>query len=253
MSFVKSLVTTIQQLTRSIRIVPIDRCYHFRGFRYGGFGNNLYEDYAVALSQGENKDVLRASFAENVLSCRPSTMSQMLGLDLEGIPMWAFPWSYSFGMPRKPIVDPAENPDIICHYCEKGVLASHVNREFHWLENAFANISGKGYKPETYSYIHCLELVGESSTSYLVLDGNHRVSALHATGARQIAITVSATARVSRASHYRWPRVLTGTYGIAKALQVFDRYFWPTNPAICKMNPAQLICDDAPAWKVKGS
>jgi hypothetical protein len=37
----RSFLRKARQAAALRRTVPVDRCYHYRGFRYGGFGNNL--------------------------------------------------------------------------------------------------------------------------------------------------------------------------------------------------------------------
>jgi hypothetical protein len=167
-------------------------------------------------------------------------------------PPWSFPWVPAAHEVSPPIAEPAENPDIVCHTCDQGVLVSHVNREFAWLERAHASILSQGYRPGSHGYVTCVELVGERETSYLVLDGNHRISSLHAVGSRELQIKQSVGSRVHRAEVERWPQVRNGTYSVGDALQVFDRYFAATNPALVPLNPARLILDEAPLWAGAG-
>jgi hypothetical protein len=232
--------------------IPIDRCYHYRAFRYGGFGNNLYEDYVVGLATGENRAELRRHFAESILRCRPRTMDDVLGLDLGQWPIWSYPWNRPSRAAPSLLSDPALNPDIVCHDCPSGVLASHINREFSWLEGAYASIVTRGYRPDTYGYIHCQELVGASSSAFIVLDGNHRMSALHALGHATVRARVSPLKRVVRADVKAWPRVREGSLTESRALLVFDRYFAKANPPLREMNPAILIEDEAPMWQNSG-
>lgn len=230
-----------------VREVPIHACYHFRGFRYGGFGNNPYEDYVLGIASGAPRQELRAGFARSLLDCRPRTMDEALGLDLHGWPIWEYPWN------RRPdapvcVVDPALNPDIVCHDCRQGVLASHINREFRWLEEAWQSLSTAGYRPREFGYLRCMELVGDDGSSYLMLDGNHRLSALHAMGHATVEVRLSKRHEVRRAHVDRWPRVREGSLSRHLALKVFDRYFRSENPDIAPMNRVPLIEDEAPQW-----
>ncbi len=230
-------------LTR--RRVPISRCYHYRGFRYGGFGGNLYEDYVIGLSKGRPLAELRSTFASALLSCRPRTLAEALGITLRVQSAWQFPWNIAGE--QLAVRDPRLNPDIVCHFCESGILASHINREFRWLESAFESIKTLGFRPTEFGYLKCLELKGEHDSSYLVLDGNHRISALHALGFTDVLVLVSPLA-VRRSDVSTWPQVLGGTYTVDEALLVFDRYFRATNPPLTEMNPVSLIIDEPPLW-----
>lgn len=230
------------------RTIPVDRCYHFRGFRYGGFGNNPYEDYVVGVARGEDLNVLRSSFADVLINRRPSTMDEALQLDLGGWPLWHYPWAPA--RPRTAIDHPADNPDVVCHYCAAGVLASHINREFGWLERALSSIRAEGYRPSRFGYIRCLELRSGDQSSYIVLDGNHRISALHALGRRVVEVKVSRFRQVRREDVHRWPRVRDGSMSPENALKIFDRYFAATNPPLPRTEPARLIADETPLWSI---
>ena len=241
--------SAVLRLSEIARVVPVNSCYHYRGFRYGGYRNNPYEDYIVGLAHKENIESLRWRFAEIVLGCRPKSISDALQLELGEWPLWEFPWSRAPGT-RQSIADPKDNPDVMCHYCEKGVLASHINREFGWLEAAFESIRVTGYRPREYGFVRCVELlsVGKQS-AFLVLDGNHRISALHALGAQSIEVKVARVQRVKRETVHRWPRVRDGSMSPSQALQVFDRYFRSDNPVLERMNRAELIADEVPLWE----
>jgi hypothetical protein len=247
--FGKKLSDVLQTLAESKRSIPIDRCYHYRGFRYGGFGNNPYEDYVVGLIKGSDTGVLRNSFAASILTCRPTNMAEAIQVNAGDAALWDFPWSRRPPDGSQVISDPAENPDIVCHYCAKGVLASHINREIRWLERALSSIRSNGYTPSTRGFIRCQEFVHGDLSSYLVLDGNHRVGALHACGDREVTVKVMRRMRVCRVTAKKWPRVIAGAYNVAQALAVFDRYFSHVNPPLRPMHQANLIVDEKPFWR----
>lgn len=245
-----SLLSALLRPLESIRTVPIDHCYHYRGFRYGGFGNNPYEDYCVGLAQSRSIVELRATFADTVLNCRPRSFGEALQIELGDIPLWHFPWNHRRRSPSPDYIDdPHDNPDIMCHYCTKGVLASQINREFVWLEQAVANMRDEGYRPEARGYIRCLQLSREQRSSYLVLDGNHRLGALHALGLQFVKVAIGPLLRVKRETSGRWPRVRDGTFSAVDALRVFDRYFAERNSPLKRMNSAPLLRDEAPSWR----
>jgi hypothetical protein len=175
-------------------------------------------------------------------------MGDALDIDVDPWAPWDFPWEPSSPSSLTPIEDPSENPDVVCHFCEAGVLASHVNREFAWLESAFASVSAHGYQPRSGGHIRCLVLVGDDRSSFIVLDGNHRISALHALGVDRVEVKVSRRATVRRDQVDRWPGVLNGSHSIADSLRVFDRYFDEVNRPWRCLNPARLIVDEPPLW-----
>jgi hypothetical protein len=245
----KTLSAGLQRLAESTRCVPIDRCYHYRGFRYGGFGNNPYEDYVVGLAKGSSIDGLRNLFAASILACRPTKMAEAIEVNAGDAALWDFPWARRPPDGSQLILDPAENPDIVCQYCAKGVLASHINREIRWLERALSSIRSSGYTPSTRGYIRCQEFVHGELSSYLVLDGNHRIGALHACGTREVSVKVIRTI-VCRVDAKKWPRVIAGAYNVDQALAVFDRYFSLVNPPLRPMHQANLIVDEKPLWRI---
>jgi hypothetical protein len=234
--------------TETIESVPVAACYHYRGNRYGGFGNHPYEDYMRGLARGEDVMQLRGRFAEIVLSNRPRSMSEALDVDVGDWPIWQFPWIAAPRQCARPITDPNDNPDVMCHWCEAGVLVSHVNREFGWLDGAFASMSSVGYRPEDHSYVRCLELRSDTRSSYLVLDGNHRVGALCAIGHADLPVRLARRPKVRRDEVRRWPRVRNGELDESRALRIFDRYFRTDNPPLRTLNPGDAIPDTAALW-----
>lgn len=227
--------------------VRVDRCYHYRAFRYGGFGNNPYEDFVVALAAGEPVADVRAAFAKVVLTTAPRTMGEALQLELPGWPAWAYPWEADAAMPAT-VVEPADNPDIVSHFCAAGVLSSHINREFGWLERAFKALWAEGYRPDLYGHVICLELRAEERSSFVVLDGNHRISALYALGITELEVQVAKRRCIVRDEVDCWPAVASGARQRSDALAVFDRYFQEANPPYVCRAPSTLIADEPPAW-----
>lgn len=239
----------LDAVSSTIRQVPISSCYHFRGYRYGGFGHNPYEDYICGLAAGENSAALRSHFAWLVLNCRARTMSEALQIDLPAQwPLWEYPWSRR---PLRPVSRPLsarDNPDVMCHFSPEGVLASHINREFAWLEDAAASIGKHGYRPREYGYIRCFELSHGGGSHYVIEDGNHRISALHAQGQDRVDVQVLHLRRVRREYARRWRHVRGGNLSQDAALRIFDRYFQPSNPPPEVRHPARLLVDEPPAW-----
>lgn len=233
----------------TVREVSIAQCCHYRGYRYGGFGHNPYEDYILGLARQQPLAALRKHFAEGVLEFRARTMAEALQVEIPASwPLWQYPWTRRpAGSDDTPLSAQA-NPDIMCHFSPEGVLASHVNREFGWLEAAWESIRRDGYQPERYGYLRCVEFSAGAQSRYLVIDGNHRISAMHAAGLATVRVQVLHLRRVRRERAHAWPRVRDGSLDVESALRVFDRYFAPGNPAPVARHPAQLLRDEAPAW-----
>lgn len=242
------LRAALDQATERTAVVRIDACRHYRAFRYGGFGNNPYEDYILGLARGDDLDVLRARFASQLLECRPRSMGEAIDADIAPQVLWDYPWARAAQRPISPVARPEANPDIVCHYCEAGVLASHLHREFFWLERSFSAIREHGYRPRQHGFVTMLELVGEQSSSFIVLDGNHRISAMHALGIREVEVKVRRR-RIVRSESSRWIAVRQHRYTLDDALKVFDRYFSPANPPLRRLNPARLLEDEPLLWQ----
>jgi hypothetical protein len=247
-ALVKAAVGGVLQSTEAVARVPVNACYHYRGARYGGFGHHPYEDYQLGLVRGDDRAVLRRRFAEIVLTSRPRTMDEVLGLDLGGWPIWQYPWTPAPRHAAAPLTDPRDNPDVVCHWCEGGVLASHVNREFGWLETALQSLRTQGYLTEKYGHVRCLELRADDHSTYLVLDGNHRLGAWFALGHSHITVKLARQPKVRREEVERWPRVRDGSLDATRALRIFDRYTAASNPPLTPLNPGHLVADEPLQW-----
>lgn len=243
-----SLARWAATLSERVVEVSVNQCYHYRGFRYGGFGHNPYEDFIAGLARNDDLMTLRQTFAELMLRCRPRGFAAALQIDVPSWPLWEYPWQRASVPPRGEVARPEDNPDILTHYCEAGVLSSQINREFGWLEGAWHNIKRRGYRPRECGFITCMPLRGEKETSYIVLDGNHRLSSLHAMGAGRVEVKVSSLRTIYRSRVLSWPRVQDGSLSATHALAIFDRYFWKWNPPLVPQNPARLLIDERPLW-----
>lgn len=224
--------------------VHIKDCVHFRGFRYGGFGNNIYEDYAVGLATNAPRISLQEKLIRRVLAYNGRDFSSALNIALNReYPPWIYPWTLRSIFSTKTQPTAHGNPDIICHFSPQGVLASHINREFGWLERAFAAIKG-GYKPEQWGYVRLMRLKGLKGSRYLVLDGNHRIAAMHALGVGQVLADVQTPLLGSIHASRIWPGVLCGAYLHGDAISIFSRYFNETNQELPETPTQQLIADE---------
>lgn len=229
----------------NIQLIPVDKCIHYRGFRYGGFGNNIYEDYIIGLATGANLRQLRGQFLRRILAFSGLDFASILNVRLERkYPPWIFPWSlssirklnFSFYLP-------ASNPDIVCHYSREGVLVSHVNREFLWLERAYAAMIS-GYKPESFGYITVLCMKRDDQNRYLVVDGNHRLSTLYSLGVKSVAAKVKISLLTRSSASRFWPGVLSGRYKHEDARAIFNRYFIDGNFVLSEVPVLKLIEDE---------
>jgi len=224
--------------------VNIQDCVHFRGFRYGGFGNNIYEDYVVGLAENVPRNSLRDKLTRRVLAYNGHDFASALNIPLtrEYSP-WIYPWTLRSMSPKVAPPSARDNPDIICHHSPQGVLASHINREFQWLERAFEAMK-EGYKPEQWGYVRLMRLRGRDGARYLVLDGNHRIAAMHALGMGQMMADVQTPILGSIHLSRLWPGVLCGTYLHGDAVSIFNRYFDEVNPELPEASTQHLITDE---------
>lgn len=226
------------------KIVDIDLCYHYLGYRYGGYKNNLYEDFIVGLYQGKDIAQVKLQFMNRIFGTRTFEFGEALKVNLrQKYPKWSFPWS-----PTNHASNSAHsNPDIICHTSKAGILASHINREFEWLIAALENMKNS-YQPEKYGYITLLELYNGALSHYIVLDGNHRISALHALGHKKIEVKVLPK-KINYRYRYFWKGILSRKFNIHDAEIIFNRYFYENNLEINEVNNCgQIIYDEPIKW-----
>ena len=229
----------------NIRIIRIDSCVHLRGFRYGGFGNNIYEDYISGLASYADVNYLKEQFIDRIAGCRNRHFAEALGIQLEKkYPAWVFPWDFQSAFcSYKKFWTPEGNPDIVCHYSPSGMLASHLNREFFWLHRAKNSIIS-GYQPETFGYVRVIQLTMKGIFRYIVVDGNHRIASLHALGHQNVEVEII-TPRLGSLSCARlWPGVVLGLYSLRDAQSIFKRYFFDENLNLPVRRLRRIIYDE---------
>jgi len=208
--------------------IPIDRCRHYNGYKYGSSAFNPYENYIVGLQQGVDRAVLRARFEDFLLHFRPRDLGELLQARLSrAVPMWVFPWEARAPIrPNGGWLETAESvEDIITHFSEQGIQRSKIAGEYFWLERAFDTIGRMGYQPEQFSYINVLELRDGSESVYIVKDGNHRLSSLVAFGHTHVVVSLDLNETVDLARCAWWPRVVSGIYTVADARALARTYF----------------------------
>lgn len=225
--------------------VDINKCYHYLGYRYGGYRNNLYEDFICDHYSGTNESKIKNQFIDRICGTRTTDFGQALGIKLtKKYHKWDFPWNWSLKRNvSQHKYTPYNNPDIVCHTAEQGVLASHINREFQWLIGAINNIKN-GYFPEKYGYITLLELINKNDSHYIVLDGNHRISAMTALGYKKFLAKI-VHKRVNLGMRCLWGGVILGSYYLDDATRIFERYFFEENLEINEnTNRNKIILDE---------
>lgn len=230
----------------TVQDIAINECVHYRGFRYGGFGNNIYEDFILGLANNVDITQLRSIFTKRVLAYKGKDFSSALNIKLSRkYTPWIYPWTLrTLRKGVLPNYSPTENPDIICHYSPEGILTSHINREFFWLERAYKAISSSGYRPELYGYINLACLRNKTEKRYLVLDGNHRLSAAHALGISKVKANVIYPLLWDKRISKFWPGVISKNFSHEDAITIFERYFVDSNLTLPESDVLNLIEDE---------
>jgi hypothetical protein len=208
--------------------IPVDRCRHYNGYKYGSSAFNPYENYIVGMHQGIDRAVLRDRFEDFLVHFRPRDLGELLQVPLSRkVPMWVFPWDA--GAPICPnggwLETAVSVEDIITHFSEQGIQRSKIAGEYFWLERALDTIATMGYQPEEFSYIDILELRDGNESVYIVKDGNHRLSSLVAFGHTHVVVSRDANETVDLTRCARWPHVVSGLYTVADARALFRAYF----------------------------
>jgi hypothetical protein len=235
-------------LTRTEEI-PISSCVHYCGFRYGRGEFNPYENYVVSLSNGESLQEVRGRFEDFLQHYRPENMGEALGISLShAYPMWEFPWfpeSVLAGGKGGWLGSPSDVPDIITHFSTTGILRRRIDEEFSWLEGAYYSIREVGYQPGRFAgHIRALKLINnEGKARHLILDGNHRLSALVALGHSRVTIAYRIHMTIRASQHARWPQVIGGIYSKEDARKVFEVYFSGNLSPRTTENAAPIISD----------
>lgn len=230
-----SLPALVQQVVLERAVfrleIPINRCVHFCGFRYGPGFFNPYENYLRNLVDGVEIRLAREQFIEFLRYYRPHHMAEALGIDLsKEYPLWIYPWRYfsrrQFSAQRAWFESPNRCPDILTHFSQAGILAFRIEEEFVWLERALYSISREGYQPVRYGYAKVAQLVRSNGEKVcLMLDGNHRLSALSALKHRTMIVQLGIGDIVKEENCEHWYGVKRGFYHVQDALKIFHAYF----------------------------
>jgi hypothetical protein len=227
-----------------IREVAIADCVHFCGFRYGRDDFNPYENYITGLAAGEPATQLRDRFVDFILHYRPRHLGEALGVvTLKPIPLWLLPWKSWLKLLRPGAWQESTACvlDILTYFTPRGVEWHRIEEEFSWMERALATIREPGYRPEHFGYIEVFELRAVGFSRFLVLDGNHRLGALHALGHQRVMVRQRPFHRARRTQALLWPLVLSGHVPHLDALAIFDGYIAGNHSPHRAEAPAALL------------
>ena len=226
--------------------VPISDCVHYGGFRYGRGEYNPYETYLQQLLH-EGSEAARSRFIEFLRHYRPRHLGAALGLELKReYALWHYPWSRLSSRTDESGAwcdDPDDCPDILTHFSDRGILVRRIEEEFVWLERAMYSIRRHGFQPDRFGDpLFVQKLVGrDGRTAHLMLDGNHRLSALSALGETMAPVHWAPWSVVREEHLARWPLVRDGSYETEDARKVFHAIFNGNQcPRTCE-SPAPLL------------
>ena len=211
-----------------IREVAIADCVHFCGFRYGRDEFNPYENYIRGLAAGETLARARERFVDFVRYYRPRNLGEALGVvTTKQVPLWWLPWKswLKLMQPRAWQESTDAVLDILTYFSPRGIEWRRIEEEFFWMERALGTMSKLGYQPERFGYIDVFELRGDEGSRFLVIDGNHRLSALYAIGHRRALVRQRPFHLANRKHAWLWPLVLSKHVPYRDALAIFDAYF----------------------------
>jgi hypothetical protein len=227
-----------------IREVAIADCVHFCGFRYGRDEFNPYENYIRGLVAGKTLAQVRERFVDFVRYYRPRNLGEALGVaTTKQVPLWWLPWKSWLKLMQPGAWQESTDDvlDILTYFSPRGIEWSRIEEEFFWMERALRTMSKPGYQPEKFGYIDVFELRGNESSRFLVIDGNHRLSALYATGQQRALVRQRPFHLANRKHAWLWPLVLSKHVAHRDALSIFDAYFAGNhNPCRAKL-PAPLL------------
>lgn len=212
--------------------VSISQCVHYCGFRYGHGEYHPYETYVARLHRGDPLDDIRREFIDFLLHYRPRHLGEALGITLSRrYPLWTYPWAGLLAFLRaRPAAgwyrDASRIPDVLTHFSDAGIPRTHIQREYGWLHGAYEANAREGYRPEKYGYPLARMLQGANGqAAYLVMDGNHRISALSASGCCSVVIEHAPGRIVALRDCKKWRGVRNGFYTEEDAARVFNAYF----------------------------
>jgi hypothetical protein len=224
-------------------VVPIKQCVHYCGFRYGLGDYNPYETYITGLHEKKGDVEINERFLQFLKYYRPTHFGEALGVLLSKVyPLWQYPWASKFDPSYNAFdMEPSLIPDIITHFSKKGIPVKIIENEFAALKAAYHSIANEGYQPHKYGYAEVLCLKNGEKTSFILLDGNHRVGALSALGFKHVEALLYMRNVINRKDVKKWPGVKNGFYTEEDALKIFDVYFSGNHAYETTKVPASVI------------
>ncbi len=227
--------------------VPIANCVHYGAFRYGRGEAHPYETYARKAAEGDARGA-RAWLVEFLRYYRPRHFGAALGVELSReYPLWNYPWAHAAPAPGAWLAEPNDAPDILTFYAEAGILWFRIEQEFFWLESTLHSIRREGYRPRQSGGIVGRKLVrADGAEAFLILDGNHRLSALAALGHQSVELIYLPSSTVREADACRWRQVVRGAFSEPDARAVLRAYFEGNSRWRIADAPAPLIGQPAP-------
>jgi hypothetical protein len=219
--------------------VSINQCVHYGGFRYGQRDYHPLETYLSDIQHQVPIAQARWKLIRFLLHYRPRHMGDALGLGglSRHYPLWTYPWEVRSRHPNNAWWDaPDRCPDMLTQFCESGISSYRIDAEFLMGERILRSIATHGYRPgydptstcqtpspppiRTFELRKC-----DGRRAYLLLDGNHRVSALSALGETQVTVEQAATHMADEKDCEHWYGVKTGLYTREDVLRIFNAYF----------------------------
>jgi hypothetical protein len=223
--------------------IPIKGCIHYCGFQYGMSTYNPYETYIMGLANNKNIRDLRKQFIEFLIHYRPHKCAEALNIKLShDFAMWTYPWQqvskdYLFDTTRYWFDDLDGIADLMTHFSDKGILSYRIDEEFMWLDRALFAVGNKGFLSGY--YVKVLQMRKQDTNAYLLLDGNHRVSALTALGYDTVPAKI--TEIVSEDDVGNWHAVKNGFMSEKDAMCIFNAYFRTNTDYMVGKKPAKII------------
>jgi hypothetical protein len=207
--------------------IPINQCVHYGGFRYGHDDPHPYETFVRLLKNSGDQRPAREWLIDFLRFYRPTALGEALGVKLSvSHPVWGFPWDSAVPLQDAWMNDPGKLPDIVTHYSAQGIPWERIEQEFGWLEQAFYSIKTRGFQPRLGPAMVVRRLVRIDGTiAFIVMDGNHRISALSTLGYSDIPVRWFPNGDVYESQLLCWPRVKIGYFSPTDALAVFESYF----------------------------
>jgi hypothetical protein len=225
--------------------VPLSNCVHFCGYRYGRGEFNPYENYAIARVRGASEEQARGQFVDFLLFYRPRHFGEALGVELQRrYPLWFYPWSRSVINPANAwCKEPNDCPDILTHFSERGISSRGLAAEYGWLEGSLRSIREHGFQPGRFrSIVQARRFVrADGSAAYLLLDGNHRVSALSALGYTKVPLQYLPAATLYETALPVWRQVRRNLYSADDAARVFSVYFDGNRRSRTTGEPSRIV------------